>query len=164
MVFVVTRGEPAIPRPDARAERMRRFVQSSVLEPEPDGCCRLSRKGSLRVLGIVPAEYRSVGPHRRLANCLHQGNEVLPQAGKDLGDVARLGSWLIIIKQRVVEDARAAPQGACLFALEGNDLLEPGSKRLEVRLFPRSTQWCCASDVTREISSTSRVGSFVERS
>ena len=110
VMFVVARGQPAVARTHPAAERMGRFVEPPVLKTEADRGRCACRKFGLGGFGVSPGQDRDVRPLLRVGDRPHQWNERLPQRGKDLRDIGRFGSRLVIVEQRVVGDAvTAAP-------------------------------------------------------
>ena len=73
VVFVVPSGDPAIARPDARAERMGGYVQPSAFEVEANRrCCGLA-EDLLAVARIEPVQDRSSAWRRRIARTSAHG-------------------------------------------------------------------------------------------
>ena len=69
-------------------------------------------------------------------NRLHEGDQILPQAGENAGHVYCFGARFVVVQERVVRDAVASPaaatEGGRLFALESDDLFEPRAECLKL--------------------------------
>ncbi len=64
---------------------------------------------------------------------LNERDQILPQPGKNAGDIGGLGARFVVIQQSVVRDASAAAECCGLFSFQGDNLLEPGSEGLKMR-------------------------------
>src|SRR5262249_45216385 len=77
VVGMESRGDPAIPRPNDAAKRMRRHIESAGLELEADGLGGRLADSLLLLDGKVPAEY--VARSALTGNDgLHQRHKLLP--------------------------------------------------------------------------------------
>src|SRR5262249_51653571 len=130
---LVPRGDPAIPRPDPRAERVRRGVEAAGVEVEADRRRHGLAEDPLAVERIAggTAKPREIGPDAASQDCLDERDQLLPQRREEAPDLGALGPRLILVEQRVIS-GRTVAQALGLALLQMDDLLEPRAKPWEV--------------------------------
>ena len=122
IVFVEARRDPAIARPDARAERVGGYVQPAALEVKAD--CRGGRLAEdlLPIARIEAVEDRrprapdaldcgcrggrAVDAGWRSAICRDQGDELTPQRLEDNSQLGAAGPGLVFVEERIVDRSR----------------------------------------------------------
>ena len=124
VVLVVPGGDPAIARPDARAERVGGHVQPAALEVEADRRGDRLAEDSLAVARIEPVQDRSSAwrpanhssqPARRAMRLFapavsailrDQGNKLAPQRLEENGQLGGRGAGLVVVEKGIVDRPR----------------------------------------------------------
>ncbi len=131
--LLVTRGDPAVVRAHAAAERMGRDVEPAAIEAETDSRRDLAAKGFLPIDGIPAGEQRNVGLSTAGMNRRHQRYERFAQTGQNLRQTRGPLILFVLVEQRIVRMLVLA-QRFGLLVLEGNDLFQMRLEQGEVLL------------------------------
>ncbi len=144
-VFVVSRGQPRVPRPEPGAEGVRADIKPTGGEVKAD---RFSgRAGKLPLRRHWGRPFQEV--RRRLAAARHdpadQVDQRPPQALKRPADHLAGRPWLELVEQGVVRVGRE-PDARGFATLERKDLFKPGTKGGIVGLLPGGRPGLLAED------------------
>ena len=124
---VVARGDPAIARAGAAAERVRGHVEPAGVEVEADRRSRRLAEDALPIDRVVAFQDLMPWPAGEAAMAATSGTSSWRRAANNSVDLACRGAGLVFVEQRVVGRFLVA-DGLGFFALEGDDAFELGKE------------------------------------
>src|SRR5262249_41297073 len=129
--WVVPARQPAIPRPDAAAEGVRRVVQPSRLEVEADGRRRAFAEEALAIDGKLAAQEVAFRLTTGGGDGGDERHQVSAEVDEDGGDLGGGGAGLVLVEQRIVT-GRPVADGVRLPAKQTDDGFQVRRKGREV--------------------------------
>ena len=134
--WIIPCGNAAIAGAEARTERVRRLIQTTGGEVEPDRAGGTFGEDPLAIDREIAFENRAIRSLAGRGNSTQQRHQFARQIGEKHLQIGGSRSRFVLVEQRIVRMV-GVPDGLGFFALQRQDLLEPRAEQRELVFRPR---------------------------